>query len=82
MPKLYEEFEKLVNSEGGEIKDSQNESSGSIVNNIFSAIAGIFAPLLPALAGSGVLRGLLIFLFNRALFKKRVAPIQFYLLLQ
>lgn len=28
-------------------------------NSVFSTIAGIFTPLLPALAGSGILRGLL-----------------------
>lgn len=62
VPKLYEEFEKVA---GGNVVNnndgmSHNSSNTSIWNNIFSAISGIFAPLLPALAGSGILRGLLI----------------------
>lgn len=61
VPKLYDEFEALVTGEDGnvQVKDS-GEHSGNIISNIFSAISAIFAPLLPALAGSGILRGLLI----------------------
>lgn len=59
VPKLYDEFEALVQGEGAAI-DGSSDSSGSIISNIFSAISAIFAPLLPALAGSGILRGLLI----------------------
>lgn len=59
VPKLYEQFEKLVNVDNSQ-DDSIEEKSGSIISNIFSAISAIFAPLLPAMAGSGILRGLLI----------------------
>lgn len=62
VPKLYDEFEQLV---GGKIETSKSDNSGesvSVVSKVFSAIAGIFSPLLPALAGSGVLRGLLLLL--------------------
>lgn len=60
VPHVYDEFEILVK---GNTENSLEESSGqggSIISQIFSAISGIFAPLLPALAGSGILRGLLI----------------------
>lgn len=61
VPKLYDEFELLVT---GSISDDpsmdQKGNSGGIISAIFSAISAIFAPLLPALAGSGILRGLLI----------------------
>ncbi|MGT2929964.1 PTS transporter subunit EIIC [Streptococcus dentasini] len=60
VPHVYDEFEILVK---GNTENSLEESSGqggSIISKIFSAISGIFAPLLPALAGSGILRGLLI----------------------
>lgn len=60
VPKLYDEFEDLVNSDGKEKVETNNAGGGSIINNIFSAISAIFAPLLPALAGSGILRGLTI----------------------
>ncbi|BDR55924.1 PTS transporter subunit EIIC [Xylocopilactobacillus apis] len=60
VPKLYEQFEKLINVDEVADNDSSQEKSGSIISNIFSAISAIFAPLLPALAGSGILRGLLI----------------------
>lgn len=59
--KLYDEFEPLV--KGNEISGSptkEEQASGSIISNIFSAVSAIFAPLLPVLAGSGILRGLLI----------------------
>ncbi|OTN88418.1 hypothetical protein A5819_000899 [Enterococcus sp. 7E2_DIV0204] len=61
VPKLYDEFEALVTDDDGSVQvNNDGESSGNIVSNIFSAISAIFAPLLPALAGSGILRGLLI----------------------
>ncbi|WP_348921009.1 PTS transporter subunit EIIC [Enterococcus rotai] len=61
VPKLYDEFEALVTGDDGSVQVNNNgESSGNIISNIFSAISAIFAPLLPALAGSGILRGLLI----------------------
>lgn len=59
--KLYDEFEPLVKgneSSGSPTKEEQ--ASGSIISNIFSVVSAIFAPLLPVLAGSGILRGLLI----------------------
>ncbi|MGM0095020.1 PTS system, beta-glucoside-specific IIA component [Enterococcus sp. DIV1083b] len=59
--KLYDEFEPLVKgneSSGSPIMEEQ--ASGSIISSIFSAVSAIFAPLLPVLAGSGILRGLLI----------------------
>ncbi|VTT37034.1 PTS system, beta-glucoside-specific IIABC component [Enterococcus casseliflavus] len=59
--KLYDEFEPLV--KGDEIYGSpttEEQASGSIISNVFSAVSAIFAPLLPVLAGSGILRGLLI----------------------
>lgn len=61
VPKLYEEFDYLVSGdENNQVKVGNSKQSGSIISNIFSAISAIFAPLLPALAGSGILRGLLI----------------------
>lgn len=62
VPKLYEEFEKIVGGGGSDSEENTSHANtgGSVWSNIFSAISGIFAPLLPALAGSGILRGLLI----------------------
>lgn len=61
VPKLYDEFEPLVKGESNTDTSAKGtESSGNIVSNIFSAVSAIFAPILPALAGSGILRGLLI----------------------
>lgn len=58
--KLYDEFELLVDSKESVDVNTDSVSNESIINKIFSAISGIFAPLLPVLAGSGVLRGLII----------------------
>lgn len=61
VPKLYDEFELLVKNDGSISLDNlQSENKGSIINQIFSSISAIFAPLLPALAGSGILRGFII----------------------
>lgn len=63
VPKLYDEFEQLVRGNGNNIEtlsSNDNKEGGSLINSIFSSISAIFSPLLPALAGSGILRGLLI----------------------
>ncbi|MBY4798368.1 PTS transporter subunit EIIC [Collinsella sp. AGMB00827] len=59
VPKLYEEFE-LVAGVASEEAAGSSDSGEGVVSKIFSAVSGIFAPLLPAMAGSGILRGLLI----------------------
>jgi len=59
--KLYDEFEPLAKgNESSGSPTTEEQASGSIISNIFSAVSAIFAPLLPVLAGSGILRGLLI----------------------
>lgn len=62
VPKLYAEMEDLVGPEktASDGTSGNDQSSQGIIGSIFSAISGIFAPLLPALAGSGILRGLLL----------------------
>lgn len=60
VPKLYEEFEDLIGGGSNDTKSKETVSSGSMISNIFGTISSIFAPLLPALAGSGILRGLLL----------------------
>lgn len=61
VPKLYDEFELLVKNDSSISLDGlQSENKGSIINQVFSSISAIFAPLLPALAGSGILRGFII----------------------
>lgn len=60
VPKLYEKFEPLVKGSGVEISAATKDEGESIVSQVFSAISGIFAPLLPAMAGSGILRGFVI----------------------
>ena len=59
VPKLYERFQPLVTGGAAETAVAVDEG-GSPVTNVFSAISAIFSPLLAPLAGSGVLRGLLI----------------------
>ncbi|MBC6153259.1 PTS transporter subunit EIIC, partial [Listeria booriae] len=58
---LYDEFENLVKgTSDSNFEEKNTDSSESIISKIFSSVSAIFAPLLPALAGSGILRGLLI----------------------
>ncbi|MBM6541375.1 PTS system beta-glucosides-specific transporter subunit IIABC [Streptococcus dysgalactiae subsp. equisimilis] len=60
VPHVYDEFETLVKGSNEISLDERASQGGSVISKIFSAISGIFSPLLPALAGSGILRGLLI----------------------
>jgi PTS system beta-glucosides-specific IIC component len=58
VPDVYEHLSKLI---GDSVDDDSSQSSkGNLISRVFSIIAGIFTPLLPLLAGAGVLRGCLI----------------------
>lgn len=60
VPKLYEKFEALVRGSGKAELTRQASDDQGIVNKVFATISGIFSPILAPLAGSGVLRGLII----------------------
>lgn len=60
VPHVFDEFEALVKGDAHAVLSEGGNSDEGIISKIFSAISAIFAPLLPALAGSGILRGLLI----------------------
>lgn len=60
VPHVYDEFEMLVKGDTGSALVEGSNSDEGMLSKIFSSISAIFAPLLPALAGSGILRGLLI----------------------
>ena len=53
---VFEEVEAIIGTGNG--KQSQNSDEG-IVSKIFDAISGIFTPIIPALAGTGLLKGFL-----------------------
>lgn len=55
---LYEEVLNLLENDGMELNESSSESGG--IKSIFTVISAIFAPLLSAFAGAGILRGLIL----------------------
>lgn len=59
--KLYESFEGQLKGSGGDTRDERSVNANQdLVSKVFGTISGIFAPLLAPLAGSGILRGLII----------------------
>lgn len=60
VPHVYDEFEALVKGDDSNVLSESGSSDEGLLGKLFSSISAIFAPLLPALAGSGILRGLLI----------------------
>lgn len=63
VPKLYEKFEALVKGSGkAELQEKPANDDRGVMTKVFNTISGIFAPLLAPLAGSGILRGLIILL--------------------
>ena len=69
VPHVFEEFESLVKG-NGTVEFEESASDEGVVSKVFSAISAIFAPLLPALAGSGILRGLLILAVQLGMIKE------------
>lgn len=59
--KVYADLLKVANVEAKKADTEKEEKpSGNIIGRFFNTVSGIFTPLLPALAGAGILRGLLL----------------------
>lgn len=56
--KVYEEVVKLVPQSNDWDNGGKGEKEG-VLNSILSAVAGIFTPIIPAIAGSGMIKGIL-----------------------
>jgi PTS system beta-glucosides-specific IIC component len=59
-PNVANVYNDLIKNTALEEDKTSSSSGGNIITKIFDTIAGIFTPLLPLLAGSGVLRGLVL----------------------
>ncbi|WP_144557968.1 beta-glucoside-specific PTS transporter subunit IIABC [Shouchella miscanthi] len=55
---VYAELEPLVENEGGGKNDQKSGKSG-VISSVMDFISGVFTPILPALAGAGLLKGFL-----------------------
>ncbi|MED4128485.1 beta-glucoside-specific PTS transporter subunit IIABC [Shouchella miscanthi] len=55
---VYAELEPLVENEGGGKNDQKSRKSG-VISSVMDFISGVFTPILPALAGAGLLKGFL-----------------------
>jgi beta-glucoside PTS system EIICBA component len=59
---VYEELQKLVGDVGGEEAADQPKEKKKIGATILDFIVGVFQPLVPAIAGGGILKSLLLLL--------------------
>jgi PTS system beta-glucosides-specific IIC component len=62
--KIYEALLNITETHinNKQIKNDVKQNKGNLISRFFNTISSIFTPLLPALAGSGVLRGILLLL--------------------
>ncbi|WP_042220967.1 beta-glucoside-specific PTS transporter subunit IIABC [Oceanobacillus manasiensis] len=56
---VYKEISNVANVGDGGNKETFNKQKGSIMNQIFDVISRTFSPIIPALAGAGMLKALL-----------------------
>ncbi|WP_151737756.1 beta-glucoside-specific PTS transporter subunit IIABC [Paenibacillus tengchongensis] len=54
---LVKEYPALKDSKGGEGKEDKDNKSKNVISRVFEFIASVFAPILPAIAGAGLLKG-------------------------
>lgn len=58
--KVHEAISKLIDTDGDNNKQQPaQKQKGNIIERIFDVISGIFTPILPAIVGAGLLKGLL-----------------------
>lgn len=58
--RVYEEANLLISGNTSALNESGSGEETSFIDNVFSTISAVFAPLLPALAGSGILRAFIL----------------------
>ncbi|PAE08549.1 PTS beta-glucoside transporter subunit EIIBCA [Terribacillus saccharophilus] len=58
VPKVYKEI--IANSNLSESKSTEGESKQkkNVISSIFDVISGVFTPILPAIAGAGMIKGI------------------------
>ncbi|WP_150274670.1 beta-glucoside-specific PTS transporter subunit IIABC [Paenibacillus tepidiphilus] len=54
---LVKEYPALKDAKGGEGKEDKDNKSKNVISRVFEFIASVFAPILPAIAGAGLLKG-------------------------
>lgn len=57
--KVYDEVIKIVPQSGSTNGNEGNGEKQTVMNSILSAVAGIFTPTIPAIAGAGMIKGIL-----------------------
>ncbi|MCJ0223699.1 PTS glucose transporter subunit IIA [Clostridioides difficile] len=57
--KVYDEVIKIVPQSNNIGKKNESQENQGIINSILSAVAGIFTPTIPAIAGVGMIKGIL-----------------------
>ncbi len=61
VPKVYDEMVKAYPAlkQSGESSKKEDGKKQNVILKIFETIAGVFAPMLPAITAAGILKGLL-----------------------
>ncbi|RDZ05234.1 PTS beta-glucoside transporter subunit EIIBCA [Priestia megaterium] len=62
---VHEEFVKLIDNDNPNTQELNNKKRG--LDQVFDAISSIFAPIIPAIIGAGLLKGILVFLTSMKL---------------
>lgn len=59
VPKVFNELTKIGNVGSGAPKGNGTKQKGNPIGKMFDVISGSFTPLLPAIAGAGMIKGIL-----------------------
>ena len=66
----YEEVEKLISPKEGEAPAANESKKASLFDTVTDFVSSIFSPIVPALAGAGMVKALLAFLVGFSLIDK------------
>lgn len=56
---VYESIEEIIGEKESEYSNSKNTEKGNMFNKALQTFSSIFTPIIPALAGSGMIKGIL-----------------------
>lgn len=64
VPKVYKELAGIANIGSDQAKEGGTQKKKRGIGSLFEVISGVFTPLLPAMAGAGMIKGLLAILLT------------------
>ncbi len=75
---VYEEIDQLIGDSSNDSSTAKNTSKMNPIEVVFDVISGIFTPILPAIVGSGLIKGIMALFVSLGWLTEKALPMLYY----